>query len=126
MGLESWISSPCLCDRRPSLISAHGSKNHDSISQILNPAAEKYQAFKTKTPFLCHCEGAKRPKLSIKKVDSSMDRHALQSKARDDREKADSRKNEQSNNSTPARRILRFCDDFGGFQAVGAGIYLEW
>ncbi|MDL0081709.1 hypothetical protein NYG90_03290 [Helicobacter sp. XJK30-2] len=83
MGLESWISSPCLCDRRPSLISAHGlktseavqgvaaagffSKNHDSISQILNPAAKKYQAFKTKTPFLCHCEGAKRPKLSIKK-----------------------------------------------------------
>ncbi|MDL0079386.1 hypothetical protein [Helicobacter zhangjianzhongii] len=54
MGLESWISSPCLCDRRPSLISAHGlktseavqgvaaagffSKNHDSSLKILNPA----------------------------------------------------------------------------------------
>ena len=34
-GLESRISSPRLCDRHPSLISAHGSKSHDSSSKIL-------------------------------------------------------------------------------------------
>lgn len=34
-GLESRISSPRLCDRRPSLISARGLKNHDSSSTIL-------------------------------------------------------------------------------------------
>lgn len=34
-GLESRISSPRLCDRHPSLISAHDSKSHDSSSKIL-------------------------------------------------------------------------------------------
>ncbi|WP_147278774.1 hypothetical protein [Helicobacter canis] len=34
-GLESWIASPRLCDRPPSLISARGSKSPDSSSKIL-------------------------------------------------------------------------------------------
>ena len=67
-GLESRISSPRLCDRHPSLISAHGSKSHDSSSKILESQDDK----------------------SV-------------------------RENSQA---------VGFCDDFGGFQAVGAGIYL--
>lgn len=67
-GLESRISSPRLCDRHPSLISAHGSQSHDSSSKILESKGDK----------------------SV-------------------------RENSQA---------VGFCDDFGGFQAVGAGIYL--
>ena len=39
-GLESWISSPRLCDRRPSLISARGLKSHDSSSTILESKSD--------------------------------------------------------------------------------------
>ena len=46
-GLESRISSPRLCDRHPSLISAHGSKSHDSSSKILESQEIK---LKTKMP----------------------------------------------------------------------------
>ncbi|WP_147278820.1 hypothetical protein [Helicobacter canis] len=35
LGLKSWISSPRLVDRRPSLISLRGLKNPDLITQIL-------------------------------------------------------------------------------------------
>ena len=40
-GLESRISSPRLCDRHPSLISAHGSQSHDSSSKILESKGDK-------------------------------------------------------------------------------------
>ena len=46
-GLESRISSPRLCDRHPSLISAHGSQSHDSSSKILESQEIK---LKTKMP----------------------------------------------------------------------------
>lgn len=43
-GLESRISSPRLCDRHSSLISARGSKSHDSSSKILESQGDNKKA----------------------------------------------------------------------------------
>ena len=80
---------------------------------------------------------------TAQKVDSStaaMDRQALQSKARDDRENADSSNAQNLNNSQAAKttpttkppqdsspttaKAEGFCDDFASFQGAGAGILL--
>ena len=59
-----------------------------------------------------------------------MDRHALQSKARDDGEtnlresKAAGLKNQKRNNSKPTTQAEVFCDDFASFQGAGEGILL--
>ena len=65
------------------------------------------------------------------KVDSSfkaMDRHADKS-ARDDNKKVDSIPQpttpSQQDSTTQLTKAAGFADDFGGFQAVGEGIYLD-
>ena len=65
---------------------------------------------------------------TAQKVDSStdsMDRHALQSKARDDRENANSNPTpSQQDSTTQPTKAEGFCDDFASFQGAGAGILL--
>ncbi len=53
------------------------------------------------------------------KVDSSMDRHALQGKDRDDRETSN------ATNPNHTTQAAVFCDDFASFQGAGAGILLS-
>ena len=60
-----------------------------------------------------------------------MDCHALRSKARNDRKNATTLKTPardsricETAQSVATQQAAGFCDDFGGFQAVGAGIYL--
>ena len=89
--LKTPISSPHCVDRH----------------RALSPCAARKAAFLSQKS----CRERKRAEsqnaVSLEKVDS-IDRHALQSKARDDNKKADSRRNEKRDNSTPARRILGF------------------
>ena len=63
-GLESRISSPRCFDRRPSLISLRGSKNHDSSSTIL----ESQSSFTKQTENL---ESTFEKQAECEKVDSS-------------------------------------------------------
>ena len=122
-GLESRISSPRLCDSHSRLISARGSKSHDSSSKILeSTSSDKTAAQKscreqtTLSPSLRGSEATEaihKPK--VDSSDEAMDCHADKS-ARNDKKKADSSDNALSPSlrgeaeaihPTPSLRALR-------------------
>ena len=74
LGLKSWIAAARLCDRRPSLISALALQSPDLITQIL----ESQNGIKRQRNGGQSVENRQKKGARMKKVDSSMDRHAVQ------------------------------------------------